>query len=602
MSTILVIEDDELVRMSMAESLRLENFHVLAAGTGEEGLSLAREKHPDLVLCDIVMPLIDGYDVLQELRRDPTTTSIPLIFVTGRTAPEIQRCGMALGADDFLLKPFDHDELLLVVRARLRRKRATEKAFQHQFAAKLVATQERERHQFARILQKDVSETLASLKMMLTVGKSLPVNTRQNTIDEVLRIIESKLDQVELITHDLNPAMLDHLGLLPVLLWQIERFINQTGIAVHFEHQNLESVTQAEVKLAVYRILQEALQNVVQHAETRHAIVAIWVEEGGLYIEVADEGVGFRPETVLRNRRTSGLLRIQERTVALNGEFAMMSEPGSGTTIKIWLPLANVDPSSKGFDLELDAIIQQRIRTARADVVPKLLEGDIYHLPDASDPHDVAHVRVALAEEFDIVRRGLRELINNADDMRVVGETATLSDVPKLVSDLRPDVLVIDLNTGREIPTAMLQEIVTTNAQTRVLALSGSKDETLVLETFKSGATGFVLRASSADEIVEAVREINAGRKFVSAYIPANLLTGYIDVDVTPSNPLDGITEQEIEIIQLLATGYNTAEIAGELSIGIHTAEAACSTLLAKLGINTRRELLRFARINGLLH
>ncbi|WP_168224691.1 protein kinase domain-containing protein [Rhodoferax aquaticus] len=119
---VLVVEDDAAIRHNLVFLLRIEGFEALEADNGEAGLALARTHLPDLVLCDVMMPQLDGYGMLTKLRADPLTAAIPLIFLTARTERSDQRKGMNLGADDYLGKPFSREEVLEAVNARLQRR------------------------------------------------------------------------------------------------------------------------------------------------------------------------------------------------------------------------------------------------------------------------------------------------------------------------------------------------------------------------------------------------------------------------------------------------------------------------------------------------
>jgi signal transduction histidine kinase len=119
MSRILVIEDVAPLRNDIADMLRLEGYEVAEAEDGEVGLRVAADFHPDLVICDIMMPKMDGYGVLEMLRAQTDTRTLPFIFLTAKTERSEMRKGMGLGASDFLTKPFENDELIDAVRARL---------------------------------------------------------------------------------------------------------------------------------------------------------------------------------------------------------------------------------------------------------------------------------------------------------------------------------------------------------------------------------------------------------------------------------------------------------------------------------------------------
>jgi CRP/FNR family transcriptional regulator, polysaccharide utilization system transcription regulator len=121
MKKILLIEDNPEVRENTAEILELSNFDVITAPNGREGVKLAQEAMPDLIICDIMMPELDGYGVLHILGKNPATASIPFIFLTAKAEKSDFRKGMTLGADDYITKPFDEAELLNAVEIRLKK-------------------------------------------------------------------------------------------------------------------------------------------------------------------------------------------------------------------------------------------------------------------------------------------------------------------------------------------------------------------------------------------------------------------------------------------------------------------------------------------------
>lgn len=121
MKKILVIEDEPDMRRNLTTILRLEKFVPLAAANGREGIALALKEIPDLILCDVMMPEIDGYGVLKELHNHPATMNVPFIFLTAKGEKADVRSGMNLGADDYLTKPVDKSELLRAIRTRLAR-------------------------------------------------------------------------------------------------------------------------------------------------------------------------------------------------------------------------------------------------------------------------------------------------------------------------------------------------------------------------------------------------------------------------------------------------------------------------------------------------
>ena len=119
MKTILLIEDDVALRENTAELLELSNYNVITAPNGKIGIDKALQEKPDIVVCDIMMPEVDGYGVLETLAKNQQTQHIPFIFLSAKTEHKEVRKGMDLGADDYLTKPFDEEELMSAVESRL---------------------------------------------------------------------------------------------------------------------------------------------------------------------------------------------------------------------------------------------------------------------------------------------------------------------------------------------------------------------------------------------------------------------------------------------------------------------------------------------------
>ena len=119
MATVLVIEDEAPIRANLERFLKAEGYAVLTASDGAGGIAAAREQRPDIIICDILMPRVDGFGVLSELRADTGTARIPLIFLTASADKEDQQRGLASGATDYMTKPFKLAELLAVIRKHL---------------------------------------------------------------------------------------------------------------------------------------------------------------------------------------------------------------------------------------------------------------------------------------------------------------------------------------------------------------------------------------------------------------------------------------------------------------------------------------------------
>jgi DNA-binding NarL/FixJ family response regulator len=170
MKTILVIEDQPQMRRNLQTILEMEGFQVLVADRGPAGLALARDELPDLILCDIMMPELDGFGVLQGLRDHRPTATIPFVFLTAKGEKADFRAGMNLGADDYLTKPVTKAELLAALAARFERERLQEAAFRDKLARLRLAPDFRSPLPLVERL--GLSEREAEVLLWVAQGKS----------------------------------------------------------------------------------------------------------------------------------------------------------------------------------------------------------------------------------------------------------------------------------------------------------------------------------------------------------------------------------------------------------------------------------------------
>ena len=242
--------------------------------------------------------------------------------------------------------PFtDEDQrLLLVVAGRvapaIERGRLVETVREGQerlevLSRRLVELQEAERGEIARELHDEVGQLLTGLGLMIDDYGRPGTGDRRR---EMKKVVGELIGRVRDLSMDMRPPMLDSLGLLPALLWQIERFEKQTGVAVDFQHANLDRRFPAEVEMTAFRIVQEALTNVARHAGVARAKVEVWADAQTLGARIQDGGRGLDVEEALA-RYSRGLAGMRERSRLLGGRLTIESAPGAGTRLSMELPL-----------------------------------------------------------------------------------------------------------------------------------------------------------------------------------------------------------------------------------------------------------------------
>ena len=203
---------------------------------------------------------------------------------------------------------------------------------------RLVDAQENERRNIARELHDEIGQSLTALKLMMSqTVRSSGKGTAPN-LTEASSVVTELIRQVREMSLKLRPSMLDDLGLLPTLLWYIERYSAQTQIKVNFEHELLQNNFAPEINTAVYRIVQEALTNVARHAETKEATIRIWSGQQSISLKIEDHGKGFKP-SALSSSASTGISGMRERVLLLGGKLNIETSPGCGTCLTAELPI-----------------------------------------------------------------------------------------------------------------------------------------------------------------------------------------------------------------------------------------------------------------------
>ena len=209
---------------------------------------------------------------------------------------------------------------------------------------------------------------------------------------------------------------------------------------------------------------------------------------------------------------------------------------------------------------------------------------------------------IILADDHNIVRQSLRVLLEAEADFEVVGEAADGLEVTGLVERLHPDVLVLDVMmpgiNGLEVTWQVRQSF----PETRVIILSMHANEAYVLAALRNGADGYVVKDSSAEDLLQAVREVALGRRYLSPPFSQLSLEKYLEkTQSTAVDIQDALTAREREVLHLAAAGHTSAEIAGLLSISPRTAETHRANMMRKLGLHAQADLIRYALQRGII-
>ena len=207
-------------------------------------------------------------------------------------------------------------------------------------------------------------------------------------------------------------------------------------------------------------------------------------------------------------------------------------------------------------------------------------------------------IRVLLADDHTILRKGIRMLIDAQADMEVVGEAATGREAIETARSLKPDVIIMDVSMPELNGIEGTRQICDELTRTRVLALTMHKDSVYVREILRAGARGYLLKDTEDDDLLRAIRTIHRGEAFLSPAISDAVLTDYRR-HVT--NPVDLLTSREREILTLVAEGKTNKEIANALNLSVYTVESHRGSVMEKLNLHNTGDIVRFALRNGLI-
>jgi signal transduction histidine kinase len=362
MKKILVIEDDRSVRENLLDLLDAKNFETFGAGNGKTGVELALVHQPDLIICDVMMPELDGFGVLTALRKEPATATIPFIFLTAMTEKTDLRQGMSLGADDYLTKPFTGGELLDAISARLEKQAAIEQ----QQAQKLDQLRSSITLSLPIELRSPLNNILGFSQLLIEESAS-PERQDIREMSEVIhksaerleRLIQNFLLYAELEVIATNPERIEALrssqvsSAASVIAQIINHLAKRVGREADLQLELQDSSVQiAQVRLE--KIVAELLDNAFKYSTPGTPIRVVGTPVGPFFIlSITDRGRGMSADQIaeigayqqferkLYEQQGSGLGLIISKRLAqlLGGQLTIESTPDKETTVKVFLPI-----------------------------------------------------------------------------------------------------------------------------------------------------------------------------------------------------------------------------------------------------------------------
>jgi DNA-binding NarL/FixJ family response regulator len=310
----------------------------------------------------------------------------------------------------------------------------------------------------------------------------------------------------------------------------------------------------------ILRVVGEALTNTRRHSKATSVRVAAWGSDEHLCIEVADDGRGFDPHSQPTGATGTGIVGMRERAVLLNAELTVSSQPGAGTKVRLDVPLREIEES------------------------------------------EPRRVRVLLVEDHVAVRQAIAAMFERHFDFDVVGQAGTLAEARGMLNEI--DVAVVDLGLPDGYGGDLIKELAEVNPRAQALVLSASLDRTETARAIESGAAGALDKMAQLDEIVDAVRRLQAGETLLPLDEVVDLLrfaSHRREQEYQDRAALDALTPREREVLQAMAEGLGSQAIADRLHISVRTERNHVANILGKLGVHSQLQALVFALRYGII-
>jgi signal transduction histidine kinase len=347
---ILLVDDEQKSLYALEQLLAPLGDELLTAPSGEEALKLALKHDFAVILLDVRMPGIDGFETAQMIRGRERSRLTPIIFLTA-AADEMTSMfrGYEVGAVDFLMKPVVPEVLLSKVAVFVELHRKSQRLLESEeklrrLAAHLVTIREEERAHIAREIHDELGQVLTGLKMEVTwLAKRLKEKALLDKTDTICSLIDSTVQTVRKIATGLRPEVLDDMGLVAAIGWQAKEFQKRTGIRCRAKLPPETLRPQIDIATTVFRIFQEILTNVARHSRATRVDIDLDISDERVALVVVDNGVGI-PDAELHAKKSLGLLGMQERALLFGGEVSLNGTPGHGTRVAVTIPIAGNRP------------------------------------------------------------------------------------------------------------------------------------------------------------------------------------------------------------------------------------------------------------------
>ncbi len=350
---ILMVDDQPAKLLSYEVILEELGENLIKASSGKEALEYLLKHDTAVVLMDVSMPELDGFELAEMIRQHPRFQKTAIIFISAVHLTDLDRLkGYQRGAVDYISVPVVPELLRAKVSvfAELHRRAGQLQSLNSELrrlSVRLITMQDEERRRIARELHDGLGQELVAAKILLhraTQQNSEAI--RRDAASDAAGIIDRSIQQVRSMSHLLHPPLLDEVGLVSALRWYLEGFTQRSGIETAIDVEPLEfSRLTPELETAIFRIIQESLSNVLRHAKARKAWVTLTVKDAQVMATVRDDGRGIEKEVADQQPGSIGvgISGMSQRAKEFGGELRLaVAHPG--TLVEIVVPCKTATP------------------------------------------------------------------------------------------------------------------------------------------------------------------------------------------------------------------------------------------------------------------
>lgn len=473
---------------------------------------------------------------------------------------------------------------------------------------RVIRAQEDERKRLARDLHDGLVQSLVSIGLNLEVAERHIAADPVQKPEALALLVQIRdglagcLEEARRILNDLRPLDLAGRSLAQALKDYAEKTSAEAGLKVTVVISGQDLRLPPELEAGLFRIYQEALGNVREHAEAHEVSLRLRFLPRSVAMDVTDDGKGFPWDGDLKEltgRRCFGLVGIDERVKLLGGTWRVSTRPGSGTEIRVRLPVE----SRGGFW----SFLPQRGDGDRAGqeaggAAPGQTTGaatsETASTASLSRGRGAARgeppVRVVVADDHRLVREGLKMLLELAKGVEIVGEAGDGDAAVTLCRDLTPDVVLLDLLMPGPGGAEVTRRIRRAAPRTAVVVLTAHHEPDRVRELVAAGAAGYLLKTADVDEIAGAIRAASAGLRPLAPEAVKALAAG--DETGAPGTPAGQLTLREREVLALVGEGLTNRQISRKLYISDKTVRNHLGAIIRKLDLSDRTQVALVAR------